>query len=244
MTTVLAIVAHPDDEVIGPGGTLAGHARAGDDVHVLILAEGKSSREAVAATGDDDTGDGSGGAEADASRAETAAAAAALGLAGWRRLDLRDNRLDTYPLLYLAQRVGDVVEEVDPDVVYAHHPGDLNVDHELAARAALIACRPHVSGVRWVLAFPTLSATDAGYAGRPPFVPAVYSDIGETLEAKLDAMRCYGSELRPFPHPRSLAAMRAQAELSGAHAGVAAAEGFSVLRGTWPPGAPGGGPTW
>lgn len=222
---VLTVAAHPDDEVIGPGGTLARHAAAGDEVHALILAEGKSSRPGV------DLAE-----ELAASREETAASAATLGLAGWRRLELTDNRLDTYPLLELAQRVSEVVREVDPQVVYVHHPGDLNADHELACRASLIACRPHVSGVHWVLGFSTLSATDAGFAGRPPFVPSVYADVTDTLETKLAAMRCYGSELREFPHPRSLTAIRRQAELFGAHAGMAAAEAFSVLRGTWPPG--------
>ncbi|MEV6781572.1 PIG-L deacetylase family protein [Streptomyces sp. NPDC051098] len=223
MSTVLAVVAHPDDEVIGPGGTLARHAKAGDEVHVLILAEGKTSRA------DDPDPEGS----AVLSAGETAASCAVLGAAGVHRLDLADNQLDTYPLLSLAQRVGDVVERLAPHTVYTHHSGDLNIDHELTARACMIACRPHVSPVRWLLGFSTLSATDAGYAGRQPFVPALYSDISDTLALKLDAMRCYASELRDFPHPRSLKAIGLQAELFGAHADTAAAEAFSVLRGTW-----------
>lgn len=222
MTTVLAVVAHPDDEVIGPGGTLAAHARAGDEVHVLILAEGKTSR------GDDDPGL--------VSLTETDGACATLGVKAWRRLDLRDNQLDTYPLLELAKRVGTVVEDLAPEVVYTHHGGDLNIDHELTQRTVMIACRPHVSTVRWVFGFPTLSATDAGFAARPQFTPAVFVDVSATLSTKLAAMSCYGSELRDFPHPRSLPAMRAQAQLYGAHTGTHAAEGFSVLRGQWEPG--------
>ncbi|MFE1441624.1 PIG-L deacetylase family protein [Streptomyces sp. NPDC058739] len=225
MSTVLAVVAHPDDEVIGPGGTLAKHAKAGDEVHVLILADGKTSRA------DDPAPE----ASAAASAQEAADSAAVLGTAAVHRLDLADNQLDTYPLLALAQQVSAVVERVAPHTVYTHHSGDLNVDHELTARACMIACRPHVSPVRWLLGFSTLSATDAGYAGRAPFVPAVYSDITDSLDRKLDAMRAYASELRDFPHPRSLKAITAQAELFGAHAGTAAAEAFSVLRGTWQP---------
>ncbi len=226
MGTVLAIVAHPDDEVIGPGGALAAHAAAGDEVHVLILAEGKTSRAEHPDLA---------GAQAQSPN-ETGGACALLGVASWRRLDLRDNQLDSYPLLELAQRVSAVVAELAPRVVFTHHAGDLNLDHELTQRAAMIACRPHVSTVEWVFGFPTLSATDAGFAGRPGFTPAVYLDVTATLERKLEAMRCYDSELCEFPHPRSLRAMRAQAELYGAHAGVEAAEGFSVLRGTWRPG--------
>ncbi len=221
MGTVLAVVAHPDDEVIGPGGTLAAHAEAGDDVHVLVLADGASSRQEKLQ-------------ERDRHQAlETDSACAAIGVKSWRRLDLRDNQLDTYPLLELARKVGAVVAELAPEIVFTHHGGDLNVDHELAQRASLIACRPHTSTVRWVFGFGTLSATDAGFAGRPAFQPSVYADVTRTLERKLEAMSCYGSELREFPHPRSLRAIRAQAELYGAHAGVQSAEGFSVLRGSW-----------
>jgi len=227
---VLAVVAHPDDEVIGPGGTLARHARAGDDVAVLILAEGSTSRAAPEGHGGDPT------AAIGASRQETAASAAALGLSRWHRLDLADNRLDRYPLLELAQQVAELVAEHDPQVVYTHHPGDLNLDHERTARACVIACRPQVSGVRWLFTFPTLSATEAGFAARPPFVPAVFVDITDTLPAKLAAMACYASELREPPHPRSLATLRAHAELTGATVGHPAAEAFGVVRGTWVPG--------
>jgi LmbE family N-acetylglucosaminyl deacetylase len=223
MTRVLCVAAHPDDEVIGPGGTLASHALAGDDVHVLILAEGKTSRTPMAQPAELLT----------TSQVETKGACTALGIASWRRLELRDNQLDTYPLLELARRITEVVDQVAPQVVYTHHGGDLNVDHELAQRAAMIACRPQVSPVRWIFGFPTLSATDAGFAARAPFAPAVFVDISQTLDRKFAAMRCYGSELREFPHPRSLRAMRAQADLYGSHAAMESAEGFSVLRGTW-----------
>ncbi|HZG04666.1 MAG TPA: PIG-L deacetylase family protein [Streptomyces sp.] len=222
MTNVLAVVAHPDDEVLGPGATLARHAALGDETHVLILAEGKTSRGPLAE------------GAADVSNEETAKACARLGVTTVRRLDLDDNRLDRYPLLELARHVTAVVEECGPEVVYTHHPGDLNIDHELTARAAMIACRPHASPVRWLLSFSTLSATDAGHAGRPPFTPSVYADVTSTLQAKIDAMACYASELREHPHPRSLHAIRLQAELLGAHAGMPAAEAFAVLRGTWP----------
>jgi N-acetylglucosamine malate deacetylase 1 len=227
VTTVLVVAAHPDDEVIGPGGTLANHVRAGDTVAVLIMAEGKSSR----------ADDPCLSQNMELSMQETTAAMAELGISAWRRVELRDNQLDSYPLLTLARHVSDAVDEFAPEVVYTHHSGDLNIDHELTARATMIACRPHVSPVRWLLSFSTLSATEAGYAGRPAFTPSVYSDISNTLDTKLTAMSHYSSELRDFPHPRSLRAMRSQAELFGAAAGVAAAEAFSVIRGSWHPGA-------
>jgi N-acetylglucosamine malate deacetylase 1 len=217
MPIVMAVVAHPDDEVIGPGGMLARHALAGDPVHVLILAEGKTSR----------TGQPDPLAELTQSRTETKAACAALGVTSYRRLDLRDNQLDTYPLLDLARHVSAMVEEIAPRVVYTHHVGDLNVDHELTSRACMIACRPQVSTVEWVFGFGTLSATDAGFAARQPFAPSVYADVSVTFDRKIEAMGCYESELREFPQPRSQRAIRAQARLYGAHVGFEFAEGFT-----------------
>lgn len=218
------MVAHPDDEVIGPGGTLARHAAAGDEVAVLVLADGKTSQPAGSIR------------ERAYSHQETAAAAAALGVARWRRLDMADNKLDSYSMLELARRVSETVDEFGAETVYTHHAGDLNIDHELASRACAISCRPHVSQVQWLLTFATLSATDAGYAGRPPFLPSVFVDISDTLEAKVAAMRGYASKLRGPPHPRSIEIIRAQAQLTGAFANVAAAEGFAVVRGTFGPG--------
>jgi LmbE family N-acetylglucosaminyl deacetylase len=229
MNRVLVVAAHPDDEVIGPGGTLAKHVRAGDQVAALIVAEGKTSRE----------GDPRLAENLARSFDETRSALQELGIAEWRRLDLLDNQLDTYPLLELARKVSVVVDEFAPEIVYTHHSGDLNLDHELVARACMIACRPQVSPVRWLLAFSTLSSTEAGYAGRPPFQPSLYVDVAEVLETKLAAMGHYASELREFPHPRSLRSIRLQAELFGSVAGFSAAEAFTVIRGTWAPGSAG-----
>jgi N-acetylglucosamine malate deacetylase 1 len=220
---VLAVVAHPDDEVLGPGGTLARHVAAGDEVEALILADGKSSRDASAEL-------------VDASHRETQAAADVLGLRRARRLDLPDQRLDSYELIDLADMIAAAVQEVEPHVVYTHHADDLNLDHELVARACLVACRPQASAVEWVFAFSTLSSTEAGYGARTPFVPSVFVDIESTLELKIAAMTCYASELREPPHPRSLDALRAEARLRGAFGNCAAAEGFAVVRGTLSPG--------
>ncbi|NLU68239.1 PIG-L family deacetylase [Streptomyces sp. HNM0574] len=136
-------LSHPDDEVIGPGGTLARHAAARHEVHVLILAEGKTSRGPETAD-----------AQGELSRGETAAACAALGVTGHGRLDP-------------ARHLGDEVARTEPRIVCTHHTGDLNADHELTTRATAIACRWHVSTVRWLLGFSTLSSTEAGFGARP-----------------------------------------------------------------------------
>lgn len=223
--SVLAVVAHPDDEVIGPGGTLARHAAAGEDVEVLILADGKSSRCSPISAN-----------VLEASHRETQAAAEVLGIRRSTRLDLHDQRLDAYELLDLVGMISRILDELTPHVVYTHHAGDLNLDHELTARACMIACRPQASSVEWILAFSTLSSTEAGYASRPPFLPSVFVDIDSTLEQKVAAMSCYDSELHEPPHPRSVEALRAQARVYGAFANCAVAEAFAVVRGTLTPG--------
>lgn len=216
---VLVVAAHPDDEVLGPGGTLALHARRGDAVHVLILGDGKTSR---------------GREPSDADVDETRAAAAVLGVASVERLDLPDNRLDTVALLDVVQQVEERVERHRPEVVYTHHAGDLNVDHEVAARATLTACRPAVRPyLRGVLAFETLSATDTAFAQRGAFRPTAFVDVTATVDTKVEAMAAYASELHPFPHQRSLEAIRMLAGLRGSVVGVAAAEAFAVVWTRW-----------
>jgi LmbE family N-acetylglucosaminyl deacetylase len=222
---VLVVAAHPDDEVLGAGGTLARHAAQGDAVEVLICAQGLASRP--------------GGATADALEALREAArkaAAALGAHAPRFLDLPDNAMDSVPLLDVVRRVEAVVADVRPDVVYTHHASDLNVDHRLAAQAVLTACRP-VPGatVRAIYAFETPSSTEWAVPGAAaPFAPSHFVDVSATMEHKVRALGAYAAELRPFPHPRSIEAVRHLAAWRGATVGCAAAEAFVALRTLWP----------
>lgn len=215
---VVAVVAHPDDEVLGVGATLVRHCRDGDEVHALVLADGATSRypdEMV-------------GGLQDAGRAS----ARELGLASIRFAGLPDQRLDGLPLLDVVRAVEEALDELRPDVVYTHFPGDANLDHAVVARAAWTACRPYQRpSVRRLLAFETPSSTEWGWpAVGPRFDPTVFVDVTDQLDTKLAAMSHYASELRPAPHPRELAALRARAAYWGSHVGVAAAEPFMLLR--------------
>lgn len=223
---VLAVVAHPDDEVIGVGGTLARHAARGDEVEVLILGDGKSSRRGEYRPLERET--------LEASHGETEAACRALGVSRVRRLELPDNRFDSLPLLDVVKQVDAVVSELGPEVVYTHHAGDLNVDHEVTHRAVMTCTRPLPGcGVRWVHAFETLSSTEWNYLPGAAFQADYFVDIGDTLEAKLKAMAAYASELREPPHPRSLEVIEQNARVWGARSGFRAAEAFRVVRGLW-----------
>lgn len=215
---VLVVAAHPDDELLGAGGTLAHHVRRGAQVHALVLSDGASSRY-------------------DAGMAEVLAKSAqrageVLGFASVRVGSLPDQRLDAVPLLDITRLVEAVTDELRPTVVYTHFPEDVNADHGMVARAAWTACRPFVlPGLRRFAVFETPSSTEWAWpmAGAE-FVPTSFVDITDTLAAKLAAMSCYETELRDYPHPRSLRALRERAAYWGSRAGRTAVEPFRVLR--------------
>lgn len=222
---VLVVAAHPDDEVLGCGGTVARHAAAGDEVHVVIAAEGATARDSSRDTG-------ARRQEINSLRDAAQAAAKVLGSRVPEFLGLPDNRLDGLDLLDVVKPIEDVVAAVRPAIVYTHAPADLNIDHRIVHEAVLIACRPLPdASVRRIFAFETPSSTEWGAAARGgTFQPRRFVDISDTLETKLAALECYGSEMREFPHARSLRAIRALAEWRGASAGLAAAEAFEVIR--------------
>jgi LmbE family N-acetylglucosaminyl deacetylase len=223
--TVLAVAAHPDDEILGVGATLARHAAHGDVVHILILADGATAR--------DPEGDpNSRPDEVRALREATRSAAGIIGAEPPRFAGLPDNRMDSIDLLEVIKSVEQVVSEVRPGIVYTHHGGDLNVDHRITHEAVITACRPLPDApVRAIYGFETLSSTEwASPDSGSPFRPQLFVDVTDQLETKLEALAAYAMEMRPFPHPRSAEAVTALARLRGATAGVAAAEAFHVLR--------------
>jgi len=216
---VLAMVAHPDDEVLGAGGTLARHAAAGDAVHIAFLADGVSAR-----------GDNSAAAKR---RVEAARKAASqLGAREPRFLGFRDNRLDSTDLLDVTRAIEGVIAAVKPTVVYTHHAGDLNIDHIVCHRAVLTTCRPLPgSAIRRIYAMEVPSSTEwPAPVHSNAFVPSRFVDISALQKIKRAALEAYSEEMRPFPHPRSFEAIEALAIWRGAGAGLKAAEAFMVLR--------------
>ncbi|QXD14294.1 PIG-L family deacetylase [Rhodocaloribacter litoris] len=224
VSRVLVIAAHPDDEVLGCGGTLARLADEGHTVHVAILGEGITSRHSRREDADP--------AAVAALRAHSRAAARALGVPEPQFFDLPDNRFDTVPLLDLVKCIEGLIDAVRPEVVFTQHGGDLNIDHARVYRATLTATRPMVgTPVQRVLAYEIPSSTEYAFGQfAPAFRPTVFVDITATLERKLAAMACYESEARPYPHPRSPEALRAIARRWGSVCGRAAAEAFMLVR--------------
>jgi LmbE family N-acetylglucosaminyl deacetylase len=217
--TVACVAAHPDDEVLLCGASLARHARLGHRVETLILAAGLDARGKASA------------ADRAALEAAARAAAARLGVGTPRLAGLPDNRLDTVPLLDVVQTVEVFLAEVQPALIYTHCRSDLNVDHRVAHDAVLTAARPLPgSTVRRILAGETLSSTEWQSPAVPAFVPTVFHDVAATVDAKVAALEEYTGEIRAFPHPRSTEAVKALAAYRGAQSGFHAAEAFMMVR--------------
>jgi LmbE family N-acetylglucosaminyl deacetylase len=212
---ILVIAAHPDDELLGCGGTVALHARDGDCVTSVIACEGESLRYGPNGVGQ---------------ASHTRRAADVLGVRDVRQFGFPDQRLDTMPLLDVIAPLERVVREVRPQIVYCQFGGDANRDHEILFRALLVATRPVERSIEGVYAFDTASSTEWGYPRA--FLPDTWVDISATLEQKLAAMACYESEVREYPHPRSLEALRFRAKAWGNQNCVDAAEVFMTVRRT------------
>lgn len=223
--TILVIAAHPDDEILGCGGTIAKHRQKGDTVHVVILAEGITSRKNDAAAGQVSQELG----------ALAQAAQKANRLVGANSLVLHqfpDNRMDSLARLDVTQKVEAFVSQYKPDTVYTHHAGDVNIDHRRIHEAVVTACRPQPDHtVKTLLFFEVASSTEWQTPGSlPPFLPNWFEDISETLAVKLQALEAYETEMRDWPHARSLKALEHLARWRGATVGVQAAESFVLGR--------------
>lgn len=211
--TVLVVAAHPDDEVLGCGGTVALHTQAGDQVSAVIVCEGESLRY---------------GKEGVGQYMHTERAAQKLGIIDVRRLGFLDQRLDTLTLTDIVTPLEQIIRELRPQVIYCQYGGDLNQDHKLLFQALLVAARPMEAYIGAIYAFDTASSTEWAYPRT--FVPDTWVDISTTLELKLEAMACYTSEVREYPHPRSIESLRYRANFWGNQSCLRAAEVFMTVR--------------
>ena len=211
--SVLVIAAHPDDELLGVGGTIALHSDAGDSVTCVVAATGNLKHDS----------DGEKAVHEQAQRA-----ASILGVQELKLLGFPDQGLDQFSLVEIISPLEEIVETVRPDVVYLQYGYDINRDHQLLFQAALVATRPMEKFIQAIFAFDTVSSTEWAYPRS--FVPDTWVDISATLERKIDAMTCYETEVRDWPHPRSLHSLRVKAESAGSQVLSEAAECFMTIR--------------
>lgn len=217
---ILIAVAHPDDEILGIGGTILKHVSYGDIVNILILGDGETSRSSDIA---------------DINKREQQAKEVSqlLGVSNLILEKLPDNQFDSIPLLKIVKIIENAIDKFNPDVIYTHHAHDLNIDHRLTFQAVLTACRPQPNfSVKKISAFETPSSTEyqtksyEAYA----FCPTEYNNITNFLPKKLDILKIYKDELREYPHPRSLEGIKILAQYRGLEIGCPFAEAFQIIR--------------
>jgi LmbE family N-acetylglucosaminyl deacetylase len=216
----MVIGAHPDDEVLGLGGTIARLAReSGEKVFVLIVTDGSSTQYPNDRQ------------KRLQKQRELEACCEVLGVADVAHGDLPDMQLDQVPHAQLNDFIGEHAGRWAPEVIYTHFP-DINMDHVRIYQSTLVAARPRPgSSIRRLVLYPTPSATEWDVPIlKQPFVANQYVDIEAHLETKIEALSRYATELRSYPHPRSADAIRALATATGLKVGLRYAEEFMVIR--------------
>lgn len=221
--SILILAAHPDDEVLGCGGTIAKLADQGAIVHVAFLADGVFSRDGNALVQQD---------ELQVRRAAAQKACDILGVKSVSFGEFPDNRMDTVALLDIIKILEKLIAEYKPEVVFTHHSGDVNIDHRRMHEAVVTACRPQLGHpVKTLLCFEVPSSTEWQLPdSAPAFTPNWFVNISDTLDRKLAALDAYAAELRDWPHPRSRQGVEHLAHWRGATVGVDAAEAFMLGR--------------
>lgn len=218
--SVLVVAAHSDDEALGCGGVIAKHSMQGHKVDIVFMTDGVSSRSGV-------------GVIDKLSRSRAAQnACSILRINQMHTFSFPDNELDKASLLDIVKAVESIVEMVKPDIVYTHHHGDLNIDHQLTHQAVMTACRPMPGGtVKELFGFEVLSSTEWNTpAGHLAFLPNCFIDISDQMALKIKALEAYSDEMREIPHSRTIEHCKILAAHRGYTIGVHAAEAFVTYR--------------
>lgn len=223
MKKILIIAAHPDDEVLGCGGTIAKLRKSGCKVNLLFLSDGENSRLEKK--------------DENKNLYRQKCAINALKILGVNKRNckfesLPDNSFDTISFLKIVKVIENHITKINPEIILTHHQGDLNIDHQITSKATITACRPkHKNRVNLILFFEILSSTE--YAINPKnqnFNPNWYEDISKYINLKIKAIKCYQKELRFNPHSRSIKTIKSLSIFRGSSSGVKYAEAFELGR--------------
>lgn len=232
MKKILVVSAHPDDEIIGMGGTLKNLSQ-NSKINIIFLADGITARKAaghVNKTNYEITEEikNKMKKEIKIRKKHAKNALKVLGVSNMKFLDMPDNELDTLPFLKIVKEVEKEIESFKPEIIFTHHHNDLNIDHRLAYEACITASRPIFgSSIKALISFEAISSTD----WRKPykFNPNLFIDISNELKFKLKALKEYKNEIQKFPHPRSTEAIEANARRWGSLSGSKASEAFEIV---------------
>ncbi len=214
---ILIIAPHPDDEVLGCGGTIKKHINSGDEVYLCEVTKSYTpdwTEEYIAQE-----------------MKELEDSSKFLGIKEKFLLDLPAVKLDILGQKKLNDLLFEIIQKVKPEILYIPFYGDINSDHRLVSHACLVAARPRPgSFIKKVLAYEVLSETEWGESIFKPFVPNVFINISSTINEKIKAMSCYKTQLKEYPHPRSIEGLKILAQKRGMEAGIDYAEAFMLLR--------------
>lgn len=224
---IMIVVAHPDDELLGLGASMNRLINDfGINTHVVILGEGITSRSDARDTSLWQK-------ELETHRSNIKSAQASIGYGTVSIYDFPDNRFDTVALLDIIKVVEKEKQDFQPEVIFTHHGGDVNIDHQRTFEAVITACRPmEHERVKTIICFETPSGTEWRAASDPRhFIPNMFISVSQTnLDAKIKGMESYEFEKRAYPHPRSPQALTIQAQRWGTAIGVPIAEAFCIIR--------------
>lgn len=224
MNNVLVFAAHPDDELLGLGATIKQLTQKGVMANAIILGEGLTSRKEIRTATSHEA--------LDELKNNTLTAAKIIGYSNVDFCDLPDNRFDNVDLLDIIKTISAYIEKYEPDTIFTHHHGDLNIDHRITFDAVVTACRPvNNYCVQNIILFETPSSTEWNFKyGDSAFRPNLFFDISNTVQYKLQAMECYLTETTVFPHPRSSESLETIAKRWGSVVGKRYVEAFEILR--------------
>jgi len=222
---ILIVCAHPDDEVLGCGATSAKLSKEGYEIFTLILGEGKTSRDNQRDISKHQN-------DIDRLNSEIENANNILNIKKVFTTDFADNRFDSIDLLDIVKKIEQVIQEVQPSTIFTHHIGDMNIDHQITHKAVLTATRPMQGEcVKEIYTFEVASSTEwNSYSKESIFIPNTFVDVSSTIDTKVRAMQAYISELREYPHPRSLQFIKEMAKYNGVRVGLDFSENFMLIR--------------
>ena len=213
---ILAVVAHPDDEVIGCGGSLLKHQYNGDEINIMYMTDGESSRTS--------------NSKVFHRHKNAIDVCNFLNVKKKRFLNLPDNALDTFPLLSIIKIIKKEIDNIKPNIIYTHFSGDLNIDHSIISNAVMVACRPEPSNkVEKIYAFEVLSSTEWNFHKNQTFAPTYFNDISKFIKKKIKLLEIYKNEIRKVPHTRSIENIINLSQIRGKTIGLKYCEAFKLV---------------
>ncbi len=231
---ILVIAAHPDDEILGMGGTIKKYTHSGNIVKIVIMATGIFARRSsnlknITKYSMSEKENGIAKLQLKQLRKDAKKAAKIVGVTDIEFLDFPDNEMDTVSNLEVTKSIEKIIQVFKPDVIYTHSQNDINIDHRILYNATITATRPGSNtSVKSVFSFEIPSSTEWYFPSS--FSPNVFVDISKELSKKIKAIEVYKSELMKYPHPRSKEGLETIAKRWGTVAGFNAAEAFCLIR--------------